>query len=78
MIFRSADSENYEKQIKQLQQNLSQKNDERTLLRERLNEVELELSKTLEDLALTKGQYKAAIKERNALEEQQMLQSAEK
>jgi len=48
------------------------------LLRERLNEVELELSKTLEDLALTKGQYKAAIKERNALEEQQTLQSAEK
>ncbi|CAF4111061.1 unnamed protein product, partial [Rotaria sordida] len=41
--------EDYEKQIHQLQQKLSQNNDERTLLRERLNEVELEFRKTLDD-----------------------------
>jgi flagellar biosynthesis chaperone FliJ len=52
LLFSSANIENYEKQIKQLQQNLSQKDDERTLLRERLNEVELEFRKILDDHAL--------------------------
>jgi prefoldin subunit 5 len=52
LLFSSANIESYEKQIKQLQQNLSQKDDERTLLREHLNEVELEFRKILDDHAL--------------------------
>ncbi|CAF4754041.1 unnamed protein product, partial [Rotaria socialis] len=45
--------ENYEMQIRQLQQKLSQHDDEKSLLRERLNEVELELRKVLDDHAST-------------------------
>jgi flagellar biosynthesis chaperone FliJ len=74
--------EDYQKQINQLQQKLSQNNDERTLLRERLNEVELELSKTSEDrtstLAMYEQQFEAIVQERDTLVEQQALQSAEK
>ena len=74
--------EDYEKQIHQLQQKLSQNNDERTLLRERLNEVELELSKTSDDrtstLAMYEKQFESLVQERDVLFEQQALQSAEK
>jgi hypothetical protein len=74
--------EEYGKQINQLQQKLSQNNDERTLLRERLNEVELEFSQTLNDRASTvttyEKQVEALTQERNAIIEQQVLQSAEK
>jgi len=79
--FSQSTIENYEKQIKQLQQKLSQNEDERSLLRERLNEVELELTKTLDDrastLAMYEEQLESAVQERNALVEQQVLQSAE-
>jgi predicted nucleic acid-binding Zn-ribbon protein len=79
--FSQSTIENYEKQIKQLQQKLSQNEDERSLLRERLNEVELELTKTLDDrastLAMYEEQLQSAVQERNALVEQQALQSAE-
>jgi hypothetical protein len=72
----------YEKQISQLQQKLSQKDDERVLLRERLNEVELEHAKTLDDRALTQSmfdeQLQSLIQERNALVEQQIRQSTER
>ncbi len=78
LLFSSVDVENYEKQIKQLQQNLSQKDDERTLLRERLNEVELEFRKALDDHALAVRQCEAVTEEKNALVEQQILQSIER
>jgi chromosome segregation ATPase len=72
-------NEDYEKQINQLQQKLSQYEDERTLLRERLNEVELELSKTSDDrtstLAMYEKQFESLMQERDALVEQQTMQS---
>jgi hypothetical protein len=72
----------YEKQIKQLQQKLSQNEDERSLLRERLNEIELEFRKTLDDHSSISAKYeeqlRSAVQERNALVEQQVLQSAER
>ncbi|CAF3965390.1 unnamed protein product, partial [Rotaria sp. Silwood1] len=49
--------ENYEKQIHQLQQKLSHNDEERSLLRERLNEVELEFRKTLDDRQSTTNMY---------------------
>jgi len=52
------------------------------LLRERLNEIELEFRKTLDDntstLSMYEEQLQSAVQERNALVEQQALQSAEK
>jgi len=72
----------YEKQIKQLQQKLSQNEDERTLLRQRLNEVKLEFRKTLDDHSSTSAmyeeQFQSVVQERNTLVEQQALQSAER
>ncbi|CAF4732143.1 unnamed protein product, partial [Rotaria sp. Silwood2] len=74
--------ENYEKQIHQLQQKLSQNDDERTLLRERLNEVELEFRKTLDDRATTTNMYEeqlqSLIQERDALVQQHVLELIEK
>ncbi|CAM4859045.1 unnamed protein product [Rotaria socialis] len=74
--------ENYEMQIRQLQQKLSQHDDEKSLLRERLNEVELELRKVLDDHASTTAMYdeqlRSLITERDALVEQHALQSADK
>ncbi|CAF4202712.1 unnamed protein product, partial [Rotaria sordida] len=73
--------ENYEKQIHQLQQKLSQNDDERTLLRERLNEVELEFRKTLDDRLSTTNMYEeqlqSLVQERDALVQQQVLQTTE-
>jgi predicted negative regulator of RcsB-dependent stress response len=73
--------EDYEKQIGQLQQALSQNEDERTLLRQRLNEVELEFRKTLDDHSSTSAmyeeQFQSLVQERNTLLEQQVLQSVE-
>jgi hypothetical protein len=59
--------ENQAEQIDQLQQNLSEKHDEQTLLQQRLDDVEFEFSKTIESLQ----------QERNTLIEQQTIQSAE-
>jgi predicted nucleic acid-binding Zn-ribbon protein len=74
--------EDYEKQIDQLQQNLSHNEDERSLLRERLNEVELEFRKTVDDntstLTMYEEQLQSLVTERNALVEQQVRQSVER
>jgi hypothetical protein len=78
LIFSSSIVEDYQKQIKQLQQNLSQKDDERILLRERLNEVELELRKTLDNDASVMAKYESVVEERDRLVKQQTLHSTEK
>ncbi len=62
--------EDYQKQLDQLQQNLSGSDGERTLLRERLNEVELELEKTLDD--------HTSIMRKNESLEQEILRSTER
>ncbi len=80
-LFSSSIIENYENQIEQLQQNLSEKEDERISLAERLNQAELELIKTVDDYKSTLNSYQEKLKsltqERNALTEQQALHSAE-
>jgi hypothetical protein len=53
-----------------LPQNLSQKEEERVLLQHQLNEVELELRKTLDDQRLTTSRFEAIL-------EQQSLQLTE-
>ncbi len=78
MIFSSPIMENYQKEIDQLQENVSQKDDEKTLLRDRLNEVELELRKTLDDHALTIRKCESLVGEQAALVEQEALHSAER
>ncbi len=82
MYFSQSAIEDYEKEIKQLQQKLSQNEDERSLLRERLNEVELEFQKTFDDRTSTTAMYEeqlqSLVQERNALVEQQVIQSAQR
>jgi predicted nuclease with TOPRIM domain len=78
LIFSSSIIENYQKEIAQLQESLSRKDDERTLLRDRLNEVELELRKTLDDYASKMTKYESLVAERDALVEQEALRSAER
>jgi hypothetical protein len=74
-------SENYQKQNEQLEQNISEKDNERTSLSERLNEVELELRKIRDDHALKsvkdEEDLQSLVNERNALIEQQALHSEE-
>jgi len=74
-------SENYQKQNEQLEQNISEKDNERTSLSERLNEVELELRKIRDEHALKlvkdEEDLQSLVKERNALIEQQTLHSEE-
>jgi flagellar biosynthesis chaperone FliJ len=76
----SIDDDDLHQLIQQLQQKLSQNDDERALLRERLNEVELEFGKTLEDRASTlttyEEQLQSLVQERNALHEQHALNSS--
>jgi hypothetical protein len=67
-----------QKEIDQLQNDLSQKDDERILLQERLNKVELELKKTLDDQTSTVSKYQSLVNERNALIEQQTIHSTER
>jgi len=74
----SSQFENYQKQIQELQQNISEKDNERNALSERLNEVELELKIAVDDHASVKAKYETLIEERNALGEQQALHSAER
>jgi len=68
----------YEQQIKELQKKLSQYEDERQLLRERLNEVELEFGKANDERSslstMYEEQLQSVIQERNALVEQQATQ----
>jgi chromosome segregation ATPase len=74
----SSQFENYQKQIEQLQQNLCEKDNERSSLSERLNEVELELKKAIDDHASVKAKYESPIEERDALVGQQILHSTER
>jgi chromosome segregation ATPase len=74
----SSQSENYQKHIQELQQNLSEKDNERSSLSERLNEVELELKKAVDDHVSLQAKYETLIEERNALVEQQALFSTER
>ncbi|CAF4984732.1 unnamed protein product, partial [Rotaria sp. Silwood1] len=73
--------EDYEKHLHQLQQKLSQNDEERSLLRERLNEVELEFRKTLDDRQSTTNMYEeqlqSLVHERDALVQQHVLQIIE-
>ncbi len=66
--------EDYQTQIEQLQQNLSQKDEERTVLRERLDEVELELKTTLDEYASKSTNYEENLQ---SLIEQQRIHSEE-
>jgi len=72
----------YEQQIKELQKKLSQYEDERQLLRERLNEIELEFGKANDERSslstMYEEQLQSVIQERNALVEQQATQMAER
>ncbi|CAF1419944.1 unnamed protein product, partial [Adineta steineri] len=70
-------SEDYQKQIDQLQKHLSQKDEERSLLRERLNEVEVEFRKTLDDHESTVNKYEFLKQERDVLIEQHTSQTDE-
>jgi len=74
----SSQSENHQKHIQELQQNISEKDNERTSLSERLNEVELELKKAVDDHASLQGKYESLIEERDALVGQQILHSTER
>lgn len=81
MVFSQSTIDEYQKQIDQLQQKLSENDDERALLRERLNEVELELRKVSDDRLSTTAMYEeqlqSIVQERDALVEQHALQSSE-
>jgi len=72
----------YEQQIKELQKKLSQYEDERQLLRERLNEIELEFSKANDDRSSVSAMYEEQLqslsRERDTLIEHQAAQSAER
>jgi chromosome segregation ATPase len=74
----SSQSENYQKHFQELQQNLSEKDNERTALSERLNEVELDLKKAIDDHVSLQAKYETLIEERNVLVEQQALFSTER
>ncbi|CAF3671069.1 unnamed protein product [Adineta steineri] len=73
--------EDYRTQIQNLQQKLRSVEDERVLLREHLNEVELELRKTLDQhepiLAMYEKQLQTVEQERNAVVQLHALRSAE-
>jgi chromosome segregation ATPase len=70
-------SQDHQKQINQLQQDLSQKDEERSLLREHLDSVELELTQTLDDYASAMNRLEIIVQERDALVEQHNLQLTE-
>ena len=80
--FSQSTHEDHEQQIKELRQKLSQNEDERSLLRERLNEVELEYREAIDDrastLAMYEEQLQSLVQERNALVEQQEMQAADR
>ena len=82
VYFSQSAIEGYEKQIHQFQLKLSQNDEERSLLRERLNEVELELRKVLDDhtstIAMHEEQLQSLVIERDALVEEHALRSVDK
>ncbi len=74
----SSQSEDYQNQIQQLEQNLFEKESERNSLNERLNEVELELNKTLDDHAMIISKYESVVEERDALVQEGARRSTER
>ncbi|CAF3453950.1 unnamed protein product, partial [Rotaria sp. Silwood2] len=60
-----------------IQGNLSDKDQEKSLLEKRLNELELELKKTLNDHSLTMIKFESLAREHDVLVQQQKLQSIE-
>jgi hypothetical protein len=81
LFFSSLIIAKYQNQIELLQQNLAEKDEERTLLGERLNGLELELQTTIHNHELTVNKCEEDIQyftqERNALIELQALRFAE-
>jgi len=59
----SSQLEDYQKQIQQLQQNLFEKDNERQSISERLNEVELELKKAIDNQVSTMTRYELLAEE---------------
>ncbi len=76
--FSASKIEDYEKQIEQLQHNLSQNDEERILLEKHLNEVELQLTKSSDDYASTIAKHESLLQERDSLVQQQSIQSTER
>ncbi len=74
LLFSNSMVEDYEKQIQELQLKLSEKDNERSALIVRLHEVEVELTKTLDDHTSTVTKYESLIKERDELAEQHLVQ----
>ena len=74
--------EDCQRQILQLHKKLSSNEDERTLLRERLNEVELELKKSTDNhestIAMYEEQFATLVKERDQAVEENTMQLSEK
>jgi hypothetical protein len=70
--------EDLHKEINQLQEYLLRKDDERILLQEHLDEVELGLKKALIDQTSTMSKYQSLVNERDALIEQQEIYSTER
>ena len=62
--------EEHQKQIEQLERKVNQTNDERSILRERLIEVELELSEAAKYRAMLEQQLQELMQERHMLVEQ--------
>ncbi|CAF1066100.1 unnamed protein product [Adineta ricciae] len=75
------ESEHHQQEISQLREKLSANEDERTLMRNRLTDVELEFRKTLDECASTLSIYEqkiqSLVQERDGLIEQHTVQSAE-
>ncbi|CAF3542270.1 unnamed protein product, partial [Rotaria sp. Silwood2] len=69
--------EEYQTKIDRLVKSLIEKEDERILLRERLNEIELELRKVLDDQNSTFKKYELLVQERDLLVQQQKFPSIE-
>jgi hypothetical protein len=76
--FSSAMIEYYQKQIEELHQNLFQTDEDRILLQERLDEVELQLTKSSDDYASTMAKHESLLQERDSLVQQQLIQSTER
>lgn len=72
----------YNKQIKKLRQKLTANENDQVELRQRLDEVELELKKTSDEhtaaIAKYEEQLQALMKERNAVIELHAIRSAER
>jgi uncharacterized protein YlxW (UPF0749 family) len=78
LIFSSSIIEDLQKEINELRKDLSEKNDERILLQEHLDDVELQLKNALDAQMSTMSKYQSLANERDAVIEQQILHSTER